>query len=93
MKLRLRDGNRVCIIGGSPAGSLAALHLLGMSQEQGKSLEVLIFEPRDFARPGPMGCNHCADIISSRLQRGLKPWVSHFQMRSSRQKFRPTRFT
>ena len=72
MKLRLRDGNRVCIIGGGPAGSLAALHLLGMSQEQGKSLEVLIFEPRDFVRPGPMGCNHCAGILSSRLQRGLK---------------------
>lgn len=72
MELRLRDGNRVCIIGGGPAGSMAALHLLAMSDELGLSLEVLIFEPRNFTRPGPIGCNHCAGILSSRLQRGLK---------------------
>ena len=71
VKLRLRDGNQVCIIGGGPAGSMAALHLLAMSQEQGISLKVLIFEPRVFTRPGPIGCNHCAGILSSRLQRGL----------------------
>ena len=72
MELRLRDGNRVCIIGGGPAGSMAALHLLAISQEMGLSLEVLVFEPRNFTRPGPIGCNHCAGILSSRLQRGLK---------------------
>ena len=72
VKLRLHDGNRVCILGGGPAGSLAALHLLAMSQELDISLKVLIFEPRVFARPGPLGCNHCAGILSSRLQRGLK---------------------
>ncbi len=28
MRLKLTDGDRVCIIGGGPAGSFAALHLL-----------------------------------------------------------------
>jgi len=59
--------NRVCIVGGGPAGSFAALHLLHLSQLYDLHLEVLIFEPRDFTRPGPAGCNRCAGILSSRL--------------------------
>jgi flavin-dependent dehydrogenase len=39
--------------------------------QSGLSLEVLIFEPRDFNRPGPGGCNRCAGLLSSRLQQGL----------------------
>ncbi len=65
--LRLEDHSRVCIIGGGPAGSFAALHLLRLSQLNNLHLEVLIFEPRDFSRPGPAGCNRCAGVLSSRL--------------------------
>jgi flavin-dependent dehydrogenase len=72
VSIQLKDGDRVCIIGGGPAGSLAALHLLTFCQELDLSLEVLIFEPRDYSRPGPGSCNHCAGILSSRLQRGLE---------------------
>lgn len=71
MSLNLSDGDRVCIVGGGPAGSFAALHLLHLIQERGLRLEVMIFEPRDFSRPGPGGCNQCAGILSSRLLRGL----------------------
>lgn len=71
MDLQLVDGARVCIVGGGPAGSFAALHLLRLARERGLRLEVLIFEPRDFSRPGPGGCNRCAGILSSRLLRGL----------------------
>jgi len=65
--LRLEDHSRVCIIGGGPAGSFAALHLLRLSQLMNFHLEILIFEPRDFSRPGPAGCNRCAGVLSSRL--------------------------
>lgn len=67
MSIRLNDGDRVCIIGGGPAGSFAALHLLNKIEQLGMRLEVLIFEPRNFRLPGPGGCNRCAGIISSRL--------------------------
>jgi flavin-dependent dehydrogenase len=65
--LRLDDHSRVCVIGGGPAGSFAALHLLRLSQINHLHLEVLIFEPRDFSRSGPAGCNRCAGVLSSRL--------------------------
>jgi len=72
MDLHLSDNSRVCIVGGGPAGSFAALHLLDQASRQGLQPEVLIFEPRGFARPGPAGCNRCAGILSSRLLRGLE---------------------
>lgn len=71
MSLLLSDGDRVCIVGGGPAGSFAALHLLHLMDQQGPRVEVLIFEPRDFRLPGPAGCNRCAGILSSRLLTGL----------------------
>jgi flavin-dependent dehydrogenase len=57
----------VGIVGGGPAGSFAALHLLHLSKLYDLHPIVQIFEPRDFSRPGPSGCNRCAGIISSRL--------------------------
>ncbi|RME80294.1 MAG: hypothetical protein D6775_16595 [Caldilineae bacterium] len=71
MTLQLQPGARVGIVGGGPAGSFAALHLLKLARQQKKPLEVLIFEPRDFRRPGPAGCNRCAGVLSYRLQQGL----------------------
>lgn len=69
--MRLENHSRVCIIGGGPAGSFAALHLLHLSEISDLHLEVMIFEPRDFSRPGPSGCNRCAGILSSRLWSNL----------------------
>ena len=57
----------MCIVGGGPAGSFAALQLLQLSKLHDLQLEVRIFEPRDFSRPGPSGCNRCAGLLSSRL--------------------------
>ncbi len=71
MTLHLADGDRVCIVGGGPAGCFAALHLLKLAGYRDLELEVLIFEPRDFTLRGPGGCNRCAGILSSRLMRGL----------------------
>jgi flavin-dependent dehydrogenase len=65
--LRLENHSRVCIVGGGPAGSFAALQLQRLSELHNLHRAVLIFEPRDFSRPGPAGCNRCAGVLSSRL--------------------------
>ncbi len=72
MGIRLNDGDQVCIVGGGPAGSFAALHLLRLARQSNLKLRILIFERRDFSKPGPAGCNHCAGMLSSRVQRGLE---------------------
>jgi flavin-dependent dehydrogenase len=71
MELRLENGSHVCIIGGGPAGSLSALHLLHFARQKGIHLDVTIFEPRDHSASGPRGCKGCAGILSTRLLKGL----------------------
>jgi len=71
MHLQLTNGDRVIIVGGGPAGCFAGLHLLELARQKGLELDILLFEPKDFAAVGPAGCNRCAGILSSRLIRGL----------------------
>ncbi len=65
--LRLRDGSRIGVIGGGPAGSLFAYFLLSLARRASLRLEVEIYEPRDFTSPGPSGCNMCGGIVSESL--------------------------
>jgi flavin-dependent dehydrogenase len=67
----LRDGSRIAVIGGGPAGSFFALHALTFAHRRHIRLEVIVFEPKDFTARGPLGCNKCAGILSSRLVRNL----------------------
>jgi flavin-dependent dehydrogenase len=69
--MQLVDGSRVVIVGGGPAGSFTALHLLRYAAAAGLSLQVTILEARDFSLPGPGGCNKCAGILSANLTRRL----------------------
>lgn len=71
MEAKLVDGSRVCIIGGGPAGSLSALHLLHLARQKGMRLDITIFEPRDHTAQGPRGCKGCAGILSTRMLNGL----------------------
>ena len=70
--MKLENGCRVVVVGGGPAGSCTALHLLRLAHATGLRLEVIVLEARDFSRPGPGGCNKCAGILSSTAVRNLK---------------------
>jgi len=71
METGLADGSRICIIGGGPAGSLSALHLLHLARQKGIHLDITIFEPRNHTALGPRGCKGCAGILSTRMLNGL----------------------
>jgi flavin-dependent dehydrogenase len=93
MSMMLEDGSRVGVIGGGPAGSLFAYFLLSFAERMDLDLTVDIYEPRDFSKPGPGGCNMCGGIVSESLvqmlaveginlpptvvQRGIDSYVLH----------------
>ena len=71
----LRDGSVVAIVGGGPAGSFTALHLLQMAEQLGVQLNVRIFERR--LKNGSKqihydGCPQCAGGISPKLNEALQ---------------------
>lgn len=70
-KLKLDNGSQVAVIGGGPAGSFFSYFLLQMAQRVGLDIKVDIFEPRDFSRPAPYGCNMCGGIVSESLVQNL----------------------
>ena len=100
MALVLGDGSRVGVIGGGPAGSLCAYFLLTFAHRIDLNLHVDIYEPRDFTKPGPAGCNMCGGIVSESLvqalavegidlpaavvQRGIDSYVLHTDHQSVR---------
>jgi flavin-dependent dehydrogenase len=99
-EFQLDDGSRVGVIGGGPAGSYFSYFLLDMAEMMGIDLEVDVYEPRNFNKAGPGGCNHCGGIISESLvqilateginippdvvQRGISSYVMHMDVGSVR---------
>ena len=69
--LVLDSGARVAVIGGGPAGSFFSYYILDMAERMGIEIEVDVYEPRDFSRPAPHGCNMCGGIISETLVQNL----------------------
>jgi flavin-dependent dehydrogenase len=98
--LELTDGSRVAVLGGGPAGAFTGYFLLDMAERMGLELQVDIYEPKDFARQGPGGCNMCGGIISESLvqnlategiilppsvvQRGIESYTLHMDVGSTR---------
>lgn len=99
-ELKLTDGSRIAVIGGGPAGSFFSYFLLKMAERVGREIQVDIYEPRDFNRPGPAGCNMCAGVVSETLvqylaaeginlppavvERGIDSYVLHMDVGSVR---------
>lgn len=71
MEMGLAGGSRVGVIGGGPAGSLFAYFLFTFAQRLDLDLRVDIYEPRDFTKPGAVGCNMCGGIVSESLTQML----------------------
>jgi len=69
--IELRDGSRVAIIGGGPAGSFFAHFILKYAERIGRKLSVFIFDGKDFLEKGPKGCNLCAGVIAQNLAESL----------------------
>jgi len=68
----LQNDDRVAVVGGGPAGSFFAIHLLRAAKRLGRNIEVVIIEKRGPTDPCSedfqcRGCNFCAGLISPRL--------------------------
>lgn len=99
-ELQLENGSRVAVIGGGPSGSYFAYFLLNMAGMTGLNLHVDVYEPKDFNKAGPRGCNHCGGIVSETLvqilateginlpadivQRGIGSYVLHMDVGEAR---------
>ncbi len=70
-RLKLADGARVAVMGGGPAGAFFSYFLLDLARRVGLQVQVDIYEPRDFSRPGPAGCNMCGGVIYEGLVQKL----------------------
>ncbi len=71
-KLRLKDGSKVVVVGGGPAGSFFANFALHMAKKQGINISLTIFDRRSFSKSGQVGCNMCAGVISESLYAKLQ---------------------
>ncbi len=69
--LELQDGANIAVIGGGPTGSFFSIFALKMAKMIGTELNITIFDPKDFTKDGPGGCNRCGGIISELLVQTL----------------------
>lgn len=67
----LENGSEIAVIGGGPTGSFFSIFALKMAKMIGKELSVTIYEPKDFNKDGPLGCNRCGGVISELLVQTL----------------------
>ncbi len=69
---RLRDGSRIAVIGGGPAGSFFAHFARKFAARNGLDVTIAIFDGKDFLERGPRGCNLCAGVIAVSLEKQLE---------------------
>ena len=72
----LKGNSRIHIIGGGPAGSFFAIHLLNEAKKADRNLGVTIIDKRIVNESDSLlwklkGCNYCAGVISPQLYKAL----------------------
>ncbi len=70
--LKLKDGDRVVIIGGGPAGSFFSHFIYKFASQKGIHISITIFDGKDFLQKGPKGCNLCTGVLAESLFQKLK---------------------
>ncbi|MFQ5965957.1 MAG: NAD(P)/FAD-dependent oxidoreductase, partial [Candidatus Scalinduaceae bacterium] len=65
--LFLKNGSKIAIIGGGPAGCFFAHFASRYATEMGIDVSIRIFDRKDFCQMGPRGCNMCAGVVSENL--------------------------
>ncbi|MBI4844451.1 MAG: hypothetical protein HY809_09040 [Nitrospirae bacterium] len=70
-RLVLSDGAEISVIGGGPSGTFFSIFALKMAKMIDKKIKVTIFDPKDFTKSGPAGCNRCGGVISELLVQTL----------------------
>ena len=70
-QIELRDGSKIAVVGGGPAGSFFAYFALQYAHLLGIQVDIDVFESKDFNSAGPKGCNNCGGIISESLVQSL----------------------
>ncbi|MDR4507579.1 MAG: hypothetical protein MRJ65_04965 [Candidatus Brocadiaceae bacterium] len=68
----LKNGSRIAIIGGGPAGSFFAHFASRYAKEKGIDVSLTIFDRKKFCLKGQQGCNMCAGVISENLLHKLE---------------------
>ncbi len=63
----LRNGSKIAIIGGGPAGCLFANFANKLARQQGLDVSISIFEWRQFARPGKASCNMSVGVLGENI--------------------------
>jgi flavin-dependent dehydrogenase len=69
--IELHDGADIAVAGGGPTGSFFSIFALKLAKMIGKELNITIYDPKDFTREGPGGCNRCGGVISELLVQTL----------------------
>ncbi|RJP79647.1 MAG: hypothetical protein C4524_04965 [Candidatus Zixiibacteriota bacterium] len=69
--MKLRNGDRIAVIGAGPAGTFFAYLAQDMARNLGLDVSITLFDGKHFERPGPPGCNMCAGVISETLSEKL----------------------
>ena len=65
--LELKNGDKVAVLGGGPAGSFFSIFALKLAKHIGKDIDLTIFEQKSFLNEGPSSCNMCAGVVSESL--------------------------
>jgi flavin-dependent dehydrogenase len=65
--LKLKDGSKIGVIGAGPAGSFFTFFAFNLAEKLGISIEIDLYEIKEFTKTGPAGCNHCGGIVSESL--------------------------
>jgi len=69
--LELPDRSDIAVIGGGPAGTFFSIFALQMARMVDKTINLTIYETKDFAGEGPAGCNRCGGVVSELMVQTL----------------------